>query len=414
MRYEGQEHSWLTGFYWALTVMSTLGFGDITFTSDLGRMFSVVVLISGMVFLLVLLPFTFIEFFYAPWMQSQAEHRAPRQLPESTSGHVILTSYDPLSVALINKLQPYKIPYVLLVGDLEEALRLHDLGIKVVFGEIDRPDTYRLVRAEKSILIAATGSDVVNTNIAFTARELSKTVPIVTTCSSVESVEILKLAGSSHVLQLAETMGQALARRTIGVDARTHVIGEFDELLIAEATAAGTPLVGKTLPESQIRKLSGATVIGIWRRGQFETATATTRIDANSVLVLAGSAEQLRNYDEFFCIYNVTGEPVIIVGGGRVGRATARALAERDVDYRVIESNRERVREEKYIQGNAAESRHTGESRHPKFPRHRHHFARRRHEYLSDDLLPQAPTGFANHQPFNSRAEHFHVASRRR
>ena len=28
---EGQEFSWLTGFYWTLTVMSTLGFGDITF-----------------------------------------------------------------------------------------------------------------------------------------------------------------------------------------------------------------------------------------------------------------------------------------------------------------------------------------------------------------------------------------------
>ena len=41
---EGQEHSWLTGVYWTLTVMSTLGFGDITFQSDLGRLFSVVVL----------------------------------------------------------------------------------------------------------------------------------------------------------------------------------------------------------------------------------------------------------------------------------------------------------------------------------------------------------------------------------
>jgi hypothetical protein len=33
MVFEGQEHSWLTGVYWTLTVMSTLGFGDITFTS---------------------------------------------------------------------------------------------------------------------------------------------------------------------------------------------------------------------------------------------------------------------------------------------------------------------------------------------------------------------------------------------
>ena len=37
MDYEGQEHTWLTGFYWTLTVMSTLGFGDITFHTDLGR-----------------------------------------------------------------------------------------------------------------------------------------------------------------------------------------------------------------------------------------------------------------------------------------------------------------------------------------------------------------------------------------
>lgn len=45
--------------------MSTLGFGDITFHTDLGRAFSMLVVISGLMFLLVLMPFTFIEFFYA-------------------------------------------------------------------------------------------------------------------------------------------------------------------------------------------------------------------------------------------------------------------------------------------------------------------------------------------------------------
>ena len=64
--HEGQDHSWLTGFYWTLTVMSTLGFGDITFHTDLGRLFSIVVLLSGIVLLLIVLPFTFIRFFYAP------------------------------------------------------------------------------------------------------------------------------------------------------------------------------------------------------------------------------------------------------------------------------------------------------------------------------------------------------------
>ena len=46
---EGREHSWVTGIYWTLTTMSTLGFGDITFSSDLGRVYSICVLLTGTV-----------------------------------------------------------------------------------------------------------------------------------------------------------------------------------------------------------------------------------------------------------------------------------------------------------------------------------------------------------------------------
>ena len=53
---EGREFSWFTGIYWTLTVMSTLGFGDITFHSDLGRFFSTMVLLTGTVYMLILLP----------------------------------------------------------------------------------------------------------------------------------------------------------------------------------------------------------------------------------------------------------------------------------------------------------------------------------------------------------------------
>ncbi|MEZ5226361.1 MAG: potassium channel family protein [Acidimicrobiales bacterium] len=84
MAREGQRHSWATGFYWTLVTMTTLGFGDITFTSDLGRVFSVVVLLTGTAFLLILLPFAFIQFVFVPWMNRRDASRAPRSLPEDT------------------------------------------------------------------------------------------------------------------------------------------------------------------------------------------------------------------------------------------------------------------------------------------------------------------------------------------
>ena len=99
---EDREFSWITGFYWTLTVMSTLGFGDIIFASDLGKVFTLVVLMSGIVFLLVMLPFTFIQFFYAPWLEAQSRARTPRELPEDTSGHVILTNFDPITINLVD------------------------------------------------------------------------------------------------------------------------------------------------------------------------------------------------------------------------------------------------------------------------------------------------------------------------
>ena len=39
MAREGREFSWVTGVYWTLTTMSALGLGDITFSSDAGRIF---------------------------------------------------------------------------------------------------------------------------------------------------------------------------------------------------------------------------------------------------------------------------------------------------------------------------------------------------------------------------------------
>ena len=353
---EGHEHTWITGLYWTLTVMSTLGFGDITFHTDLGRVFSIVVLLSGTMFLLVLLPFTFIEFFYEPWMHAQAAARAPRELPASTHGHVLLTNYDAVTIALIHRLDQYRIPYALLVSEVEDALRLHDLGLNVMVGSLDDPETWVRARVDGAALVASTASDVKNTSVAFTVRGLAPQVPIVTSASDEASSDILKLAGSSLVLRFEQMIGQLFVRRIVGIDALSHVIGQFDDLLIAEASAHRTPLVGKTLRESRLRANVGVTVVGVWERGHFEPARPELPITDNTVFVLAGSKEHLFRYDELFCIYNVSAAPVVVLGGGRVGRATAHALGRREVDYRVVEVLPERIADpEKYVLGSASD-----------------------------------------------------------
>ena len=94
MAHEGRSFSWATSVYWTLTTMTTLGFGDITFESDAGRIFSIIVLLSGSTFLLIVLPFVFIQFVFMPWMNERDRRRAPRSLPPATADHLILTELD--------------------------------------------------------------------------------------------------------------------------------------------------------------------------------------------------------------------------------------------------------------------------------------------------------------------------------
>src|SRR5690606_9551504 len=47
--------------------------------------------------------------------------------------------------------------------------------------------------------------------------------------------------------------------------------------------------------------------------------------------------DQLELLDELLLIYNVNPNPVLVIGGGRVGRAAARALQGRDTDVHIVE-----------------------------------------------------------------------------
>ncbi|XOV85556.1 MAG: potassium channel family protein [bacterium] len=356
MAYEGQQHSWVTGFYWTLSTMSTLGYGDVSFVSDPGRLFSIFVLLSGVIFMLVLLPFTFMELFYAPWVEMRAANRIPRKVDDDLSGHVIMTFYGPVASALIAKLKQFNYPYVVILPDSVEVMQLIDHGINAIHGELNLPETYLNARVEQASLVATTRTDVANTSIVFTVRGITKTTPVIATARDSDSKDVLRLAGTTRVLDLTHLMSESLARRAIGGNELIHVIGNIDDLLIAEVDASKTNLVGIDYTTAQ--RQTSVSLVGFWDRGSFQVGEQDSKIEPNTLLVLAGSKIQLDEFNRLYCHETQTNEykPVIIIGGGRVGRATARALARRGIDYRIVEQLPERVPDsEKYIVGTAAD-----------------------------------------------------------
>ncbi|MFK7863814.1 MAG: TrkA family potassium uptake protein [Pseudohongiellaceae bacterium] len=356
MALEKQSYSWIAGIYWALSTMSTLGYGDITFHSDLGRLFSIIVLLSGIIFMIVLLPVTFIQSFYEPWMAAQAAAKIPKQLKEPITGHVILTFYGPVVSNLIPKLDQFNYPYVVVLPEAEDVVRLRDSGIHVIQGNLNDPETFIRARVEDAAMVATTRSDIVNTSVVFTVRGLTSTTPVIATARNDSSVEVLKLAGCNRVLNLSHIMAEALARRAIGGTQFSHVVGNIDDLVIAEIDASRTTLVGMDYRTAQ--RETSVSIVGFWARGHFEIGEAESIIEANTVLVMAGSRQQIKEFDLGYRkeTYEEKSQPVIIIGGGRVGRETAKALKRRKVDSVIIEQLEERIKaNENYILGSGAD-----------------------------------------------------------
>ncbi len=343
MAWEGQQHTWFTGIYWALTVMSTLGFGDITFESDLGRVFSSVVLLTGVVLLLIILPFLFIRLVYAPWLEQRRRSRlrALQFVPAEVAGHVLICADDPIALGLIRRLELAGVPAYVIEPDPDLAMRMQDAGLPVVTGEIDAVETYRAAGAARARLVLANASDTVNSNIVLTVRELSESVPIVALAEVADSIDVLELSGATNVLPLKQRLGEHLANRVSAGTAHANVIGKFHDLLLVEFPVHDTPLKGRTIRETQLREFTGVTIVGVWERGRFQAARPDLELLPLSVPVAIGTREQIDELNDVLVIYDANPNPVLIIGGGKVGRAAARALKQREIRVHVVERNRE-------------------------------------------------------------------------
>ena len=337
-RLEGETYSWVTAIYWTLVTMTTLGYGELTFSSGGGQLFSIVVVLSGLVLLLVVLPFAFIRFFYAPWLEAQLRLQAPRSLPNSTRGHVIISRHDEIAAALIQRLGPAGIPHCVVESDPAVAAQLLADGVDVIAAQLDERTTYEQLQLQQARLLFANSGDTRNSNIALTAREVSDTVPIVGVVESEDSIDVLEFSGCTQVLPLKTRLGQYLASRVSTGLGAVDVVGHFHGLQIAEFAARNTKLAGHPIRDTHLRARTGLNIVGTWRRGRLSPALPETVIAPDSLVVVVGTTEQLAALDGTVSSPPSTDDAlVLVIGAGKVGRAASAALKRKNLSVHVID-----------------------------------------------------------------------------
>ena len=341
--YEGRPQTFLDSLQFTVEMFTTTGFGgDAPWESPQMQAYIVVTDLLGMALLVGALPVV-----ATPLFKSALSTRAPERVEEDLAGHVVICSDTTRSEVLIDELDSHSIPYVIVEPDRERADELHEAGHRVVRADPSSADGLEAARIGAARALVADVSDRIDASIVLTAKGVKPDLPVVSVVDDPGRARYHRLAGADHALSPRSLVGENLAAK-VTTAARTEIdeaVDVGDRMRLAEVSIRhGSDLADTTLADSGIREESGASVIGVWIRGEFDpTPDPDTRLPAGTVVLVAGHDDQLERLVGM--AQSVPREfragETVVVGFGHVGRAVAAELAASEVPYTVVDKAEE-------------------------------------------------------------------------
>jgi len=282
----------ITAIYWATSTIATVGYGDVVFTSLPGRIFSIVVQVTG----IILISGFLATYIIAPWMDRVIKFRLPRKVPSSMKEHIIICGYNQLVETLIDELAEQDITFIIVEDEEETIKELVYRDIPCIFGTPSDKQALMNAGIEKARILIANKSDEKNANIVLTAREFQH-LNIIAIVEDRSNSKYLKYAGADTVVSPKSIFGQFIGRKAVDrlVSRVTGSTEIFKGVHVTEFPIyLKSPLIGKTLKEVSSQRLTDARIVGIWKSGALSfNLKEDDLIRGNSVLLAVGTPEEL-------------------------------------------------------------------------------------------------------------------------
>jgi len=281
--------------YMTIITLATVGFREVHELSPEGKIFTIVLIISGTGIIAYTLS-SLIQF----TLEGQLRKILGRKKLESRIGklrdHYIICGYGRIGHLICREFQSRPTPFVIVEQNPNHIERLEREGYMYVEGDATDDETLQAAGIEHAKgLITAVTSDTDNVYITLTARGLNPKLFILARAGEEGAEKKLMRAGASKVISPytigASRMAQAILRPSV-VDfielatASEHLALQIEEIRIA----ADSVLAGKNLIDSGIRQSMGIIIVGIKESDGKMTFNPPPEknIEPNSVLIILG------------------------------------------------------------------------------------------------------------------------------
>ncbi len=212
-RLEG--YSLLDAFYMTVITVSTVGFGEINVLSEVGRIFTIFLILSGVGSV------AFAAHAFAESMIERASNPNLRKIAmkrkiDNLSGHVIICGHGRVGAAAADHFDKVGAGFVVIENSEEEIKALEEKGYQYVFGDATREKVLLGSGIKRAgAFLALLNSDPENLFTVLTAREMNPTLNIIARTEVASSESRILRAGADSVISPYASAGRRVADRIL-------------------------------------------------------------------------------------------------------------------------------------------------------------------------------------------------------
>ena len=291
--------SYLDALYMTVATLTTLGGGEVQPLSQLGRVYTMALVLVGMGVLLYIVT-------SLARVVVEGEIRAAlgrRKLVKKIKGlkdHYIICGFGRIGEIIARQLKERRIAVVIIENKSENLGRLEESGYYVVAGDATREEVLQEAGIERARgLVAVVSTDADNVYIVLTARSLNPNLDIVARAEESGAEKKLLRAGADRVESPYEMGGRKMAHAILRPTVTT-----FMELAMTEGVewsmeevrvGEGSALAGVALKDSGIRQKLDLILVALKRADgeMLFNPTLETLILAGDTLIALGLRHNL-------------------------------------------------------------------------------------------------------------------------
>jgi len=295
----------LDAIYMTVITLSTIGYGEVNPVSQTGRIFTLILIVMGVGFVLYVIG-NVVQFLVEGRIRLVlGRHKLDRQIGQ-LNNHFIVCGYGRMGRALCRYLTQKNLTFVVVEKNEDRIPVMNTDHILYIAGDATIEDNLRKAGLKRaSNLITALGTDADNVFLVLLAKGLNPNIYVVARASQNASKKPLYTAGANVVVSPfdvgARRMAHAVLRPNVIRFLEFAFADEDTDIHIEEiAVAESSRFVGVSLQESGIRQDYNLMIISIVKvDGEMHfNPSADTTIKSGEKVIAVGSIDNLSKLEK--------------------------------------------------------------------------------------------------------------------